>query len=308
MSAEMKTKILPISACDEAISHLFEGGVIALPTETVYGLAARFDKPDAVKKIFSIKQRPSDNPLIVHISSLSMLTRLAVDISPLFFQLAEAFFPGPLTIILPKAPFVPSIITAGSNTIAVRMPSHLGAKKIIEKVGIPIAAPSANLSGKPSPTTAKDVEEDLNHLIPYIIDGGECEHGIESTVVDLSGREPALLRPGAITRASIEKVLQRPVSSISNAPSPGTKYRHYSPNARIRLCYTQEDWIKLYASPEDKIFLHQKGEGLFFNEKNLYSLFREADRKACKEIVVFCSDEVCANEALFNRLQKAASL
>ncbi len=302
----MKTKILPASSHKEAIYELEKGGVVAIPTETVYGLAARFDEPEAIKKIFLTKQRPSDNPLILHISSLSMLPQITETPPSMFYTLADAFFPGPLTIILRKSPKVPSIVTAGQNSVAVRMPSHPIAREIIEAVGVPLAAPSANLSGRPSPTLAKDVLEDLEGKIPYIVDGGPCEHGIESTVLDLTQEIPALLRPGAISRRELEEFLGLSFTSHSPAFSPGTKYKHYSPNAKVLLCSDAMEWQTISSSDHKRFLLDREGKGLFFNEKNLYALFRQADREGYKEIYIYCSEEVLSNEALMNRIEKAS--
>lgn len=208
----MKTRLLP---CDRegiaaAAQVLQSGGLVALPTETVYGLAANALEESAVREIFAVKGRPQDNPLIVHISHLSMWKPLVREIPQRAMRLARAFWPGPLTIILPKSGLVPGVTTAGMDSVAVRMPSHEGARAVIAASGLPIAAPSANLSGSPSPTTARHCIDDLWEKIPLILDGGQCSVGIESTVVSLVG-EPTLLRPGGISPGQLEEALGEPV-------------------------------------------------------------------------------------------------
>lgn len=221
---------------------LKNGEVVAIPTETVYGLAANaFDK-DAVAKIFAAKGRPQDNPLIVHISKLENLSDIVSEIPESAYILAEKFWPGPLTMIMKKNENIPDEVTAGLSTVAVRLPSHPHAQAIIDAAGVPLAAPSANLSGKPSPTSAQHVMRDLSGRIPMIIDGGECEVGLESTVISLVGEVPVLLRPGGVTLKQLREALGRvdvnpkileEVADDEAVASPGMKYKHYAPAAPV---------------------------------------------------------------------------
>ena len=219
-----------------------QGETVAFPTETVYGLGADVFQPEAIKKIYIAKGRPSDNPLIAHVSSYEMLERVAVNVSEDAQKLMQAFWPGPLTVILQKRENVPDAVCAGLPTIAVRMPQNEIALRIIEEADTPIAAPSANSSGKPSPTSAGHVFHDMNGKIPLIVDGGECSVGVESTIVDLSVEIPTVLRPGIITPEEIQAVLGRveldptllkkPAEGM-RPKAPGMKYKHYSPNADV---------------------------------------------------------------------------
>lgn len=233
-----------------AAMALRNGELVAFPTETVYGLGANALDPAAVARIFTVKGRPGDNPLIVHIASLADLPALVRNIPPLAEKLFKAFSPGPLTLILPKSAAVPDLVTAGLDTVAVRIPAHAVARRLIELAGIPVAAPSANRSGRPSPTRAWHVELDLTGRIPFIIEAGSSHFGLESTVVDVTGPIPVILRPGAITAAAIREVAgdvagsgidSGPDDGLEMAPrSPGTKYRHYAPLARLLIADAAE--------------------------------------------------------------------
>ena len=242
----MKTIITPPT--DEAIKRAGEilkgGGLVAIPTETVYGLAANALDETAVKSIYSAKGRPSDNPLIVHISDFSQWGALVEAIPENALYLAKEYWPGPLTIILRKSALIPTATSGGLETVAVRFPSNETARRVIDAAGVPLAAPSANISGKPSPTKARHVFDDLNGKIEMIIDGGDCEVGVESTVITLAGEKPTLLRPGGVTVKMLEKVLGKieispavlnKLETGEEAASPGMKYRHYSPKAEIVL-------------------------------------------------------------------------
>ena len=227
-----------------AAKILQEGGLVAFPTETVYGLGGNGLDSAACEKIYLAKGRPSDNPLILHISEFEELNPIVREISPAAQKLMDAFWPGPLTMVFPKADIVPEKATGGLDTVAVRFPSHPVARAIIRAAGLPIAAPSANSSGKPSPTRASHVEFDLNGKIDMIIDGGAAEWGLESTIVDVSGEVPMILRPGAVTKEMMEKVvgtveidpaiLQKPAADF-RPKAPGMKYTHYSPKAEVVL-------------------------------------------------------------------------
>jgi L-threonylcarbamoyladenylate synthase len=216
---------------------ILSGGLVAFPTETVYGLGANAADAAAVKGIFRAKGRPSDNPLIVHVSSIDQVERIVSGIPGMAKKLMEAFWPGPLTLVMGKAESVPSEITAGLDTVGVRMPSHPVALALIETSGVLIAAPSANRSGKPSPTSASHVIDDLFGRIHAIIDSGKCNVGLESTVLDIHGDMPVILRPGAVTKeqiASITGAVEISGDAEENIPrSPGMKYSHYTPNAKV---------------------------------------------------------------------------
>lgn len=237
---ELDRLLLPAAAALRA------GELVAFPTETVYGLGANALDARAVARIFAAKGRPGDNPLIVHVASPADLKILTTGLSSLALRLLDAFAPGPLTLILPRSALVPDVVTAGLETVAVRIPAHPVARRLIELAGVPVAAPSANRSGRPSPTRAWHVEEDFMGVIPYIIDGGACEFGVESTVLDLTGNTPVILRPGAVTEDMINAVAGEQPSAPgmgdsktpdSGAPkSPGMKYRHYAPKARLDIC------------------------------------------------------------------------
>ncbi len=228
----------------KAAEIITSGNLVGFPTETVYGLGASVFSEYAVSQVYQVKGRPQDNPFIVHISNFDMLESIVEEIPPLVSKLCEKFWPGPLTILFRKKPNVPDIVTAGLSTVAVRMPSHPIALALIEKSNVPIAAPSANLSGFPSPTSAEHVINDLNGKIPMILDGGACEVGVESTVIDLHQDPPLILRPGGVSYEELLPFLpdlkvykkeQHDKNLIKNPPSPGMKYRHYSPKAKVIL-------------------------------------------------------------------------
>lgn len=225
-----------------AAAVLCTGGVVAIPTETVYGLAANAFDEAAVAKIFEAKGRPQDNPLIVHIAEPEDMDKLCEPVPDIARRLALRFWPGPLTIVLKAKDCVPKIVTAGLETVAIRCPSNPVALAIIREAGVPCAAPSANISGSPSPTDAAHVKADLNGRIDAIVAAGTCEVGLESTIVDLSGSAPRLLRPGGITKEQLLTVLDS-LEDVdydenlhgSTPPSPGMKYRHYAPNAPLTI-------------------------------------------------------------------------
>lgn len=220
-----------------AAEVLRAGGLVVFPTETVYGLGARALDPSAARRIFRAKGRPADNPLIVHVSDEEQLARVVRRITPLARRLMDAFWPGPLTLILGKAPRVPSAVTAGRRTVAVRMPSHPAARALLRRLGEPIAAPSANRSGRPSPTTAAHALKDLDGRVPLVLDGGPCRKGLESAIVDARGRRPVLLRPGTITAEAIARAagVAAAAPGRSSAVSPGSRHRHYAPSCRVFL-------------------------------------------------------------------------
>ena len=242
----MKTQVL--SPSEEAIrlasGILADGGLVGFPTETVYGLGANAFDSKAVLSIFAAKGRPADNPLIVHIYDTAQLQELC-EVQETAQKLMDAFWPGPLTLLFPKKEAVPAEVTAGLSTVAVRMPSNPVARSLLRECGLPIAAPSANRSGRPSPTTAAHVLEDMDGIIPLILDGGACDVGLESTVLDLCHGAPTILRPGRITKEMLEAVLGtevalagsilRPLKKDEKALSPGMRYRHYAPRGTVTL-------------------------------------------------------------------------
>lgn len=254
----MKTKILkPTTENIELAGDIIAGGgIVAFPTETVYGLGANALDPEAVAKVYTAKGRPADNPMIVHIASPLDIERLTPFITPVMEALIEVFWPGPLTMVVKKNPIVPDITTGGLDTVAIRMPDNEIALELIRKAGYPIAAPSANLSGRPSPTRAKDVIQDLDGRVDAIIQGKDCKVGIESTVVDLT--EPnkvTILRPGIITSDSLREGLigcghtdvaveyYEPVRETDKPRSPGMKYKHYAPKAEMQIIEGPRDKV-----------------------------------------------------------------
>ena len=246
----MKTSIITdITNLNLAANILKEGGLVASPTETVYGLCANALDADAVKKIYLAKGRPSDNPLIIHIADLDMLEPLVLEISDIAKKLISHFWPGPMTLVFPASPLVPKIVTGGLDTVAVRFPAHPIMQNLIKTSGLPLAAPSANTSGKPSPTNAARVIEDLDGKIDAIIVGDASEYGVESTVIDTTGDIATILRPGGITYEMIENVLGHVTvdPAIGHAlkegelpKAPGMKYTHYSPNAQVIIVKGEE--------------------------------------------------------------------
>lgn len=224
-------------ALEEAAAILRAGGLVAFPTETVYGLGARAYDATAARRVYKAKGRPSDNPLIVHVADEAMLADVVKRVTPLARRLMDAFWPGPLTLILEKSARVPGAVTAGGRTVAVRCPGHPAARALIRALGEPIAAPSANLSGRPSPTTAAHVLRDLKGRVALILDGGPCRKGLESAIVDARGKRPVVLRHGTLTAESISRAAGAPlrVPGGSSPLSPGTKHRHYAPSCQVIL-------------------------------------------------------------------------
>ena len=306
----MKTKVISSDEILKVVEWLKQGILVAIPTETVYGLAAPLFHL-SVKEIFSLKGRPQDNPLIAHVSSIEMAEQIGQNIPPLFYQLAKEFWPGPLTLIIEKKATVPSIVSAGQSTIAIRMPSHPLALQIIEKVGQPLVAPSANLSGKPSPTCVQHVLEDFDGKLAAVVDGGVCQYGIESTVLSLVHPTPTLLRPGSIDRNRLEVALGVKISDPQKGGpilSPGMKYRHYAPKAKIQIL--REPPLSFY--PKDTFILSRTKIDPFTHRSlqinTFYSYLREADEKKVDKIFILLDPESVKDEALMNRLNRAAGL
>jgi len=322
----MKTKILKPTKSNllKASIAIKNGDVIAFPTETVYGLGANALNNLAVKKIFLAKNRPSDNPLIVHISNLKQLKLISKNISVKAKILMDNFWPGPLTLILKKKKIVPNIVSAKKDTVGVRIPSNKIALNLIELSNCPIAAPSANSFGKPSPTKAKYVYEDMKNKIPFIIDGGFCNVGIESTIIDMTKKIPLLLRPGKISVEQIQKKIGKivlhesiinPEKKVKNALAPGMKYKHYSPRAKVYLFMNVDDlenYLTKFRNLENLGIITfskkiDKIDSFYFNSvtkysKNIFSSFREFDNSGKKFILV----EGINNLGVMNRIKKAA--
>ncbi len=249
----MQTQVLPISpaALQQAAALLRAGQLVAFPTETVYGLGANALDRDAVLSIFAAKGRPADTPLIVHVWSRDQLPALC-QVPEAAEKLMDAFWPGPLTILMPRKEAIPLEVTAGLDTVGLRMPSSPAAAALLQACGVPVAAPSANRSGKPSPTSAQHVLEDMDGRIPLILDDGPCDVGVESTVVDVCHGTPCILRPGGITREMLESVLGRvevagsvlrPLREGETARSPGMRYRHYAPRGQVTLLRGEESRV-----------------------------------------------------------------
>lgn len=315
-----------------AADILKSGGVVAIPTETVYGLAADAFNEEAVNNIFKAKGRPNDNPLIVHISSFEQIYSLAREVPDSAKKLAEKFWPGPLTMILPKKEQVPSATSGGLDTVAIRLPSHPVANKIIE-LSCPLAAPSANISGFPSPTAYEHVEADMTGRVDAICDGGDCSVGVESTVITLATPIPMLLRPGGITLEQLQSVLGEvqvadavlnPMKKDETAPSPGMKYKHYSPLAHLTVVRGNIEEFKEYAktSQADGILCFEGEEEFFENRitvtfgmendplsqaQRLFFALRELDEKGAKEVLVRSPSKSGVGLAVCNRLYRAAA-
>ena len=313
-----------------AAEILKNGGVVAIPTETVYGLAANAYDENAIKAVFKAKGRPQDNPLIVHISDMEMLNEVAVDIPKTAFLCAEKFWPGPLTMVLKRSDKISDCVSAGLSTVAVRMPSEQTAHKIIEKSRLPLAAPSANVSGKPSPTTYTHVINDLDGKIDAVVMGAECTVGVESTVITLAGEHPVLLRPGAVTMEQLKEIL--PDITVDNAvlseltpgqkaASPGMKYKHYAPQTEtflvegenyadfvnekqnaLAVCFAEEsEQIKI----PKIVYGERKNPETFANK--LFGVLREVDKTGVKTVFVHAPEKSGVGLAVYNRLIRAAA-
>ncbi len=330
----METQLLSANAADLSLAaQLIQSGqVVGMPTETVYGLAADATNPDAVARIFEAKGRPSDNPLIVHIADVSDLDAVAAEVPPLAMTLADAFWPGPLTMIFKKRDEIPLITTGGLDTVGVRMPNHDTARALIRASLKPLAAPSANRSGYPSPTTAQHVLHDMQGRIPAILDGGECACGLESTVICFDEDETVrILRPGFVTAEMLRAVapsvvidsgIFRDAASDEAVRSPGMKYRHYAPNARVTLVEgSAERFRQLIALQQnegvyalifdsdaaDFPYPHRTFGSTSEEQGNLlFAKLRELDEIGAKEVFVRMPEKEGVGLAVYNRLLRAA--
>lgn len=337
----MQTKRLSESESDVKLAGeiLRSGGLVAFPTETVYGLGANALDAEAVKSVYAAKGRPSDNPMIVHIANigdLGSLVRGGRDgIGRTAAQVMEAFWPGPLTLIFPKSSAVPDATTGGLETVAIRMPSNDTAHRLISETGIPIAAPSANISGRPSPTTANDVLEDMDGKIDAVIMGENCEVGIESTVLDLTGDKPVILRPGVITPELISEIIGQEVfydntllgnpdrtidpqdqdaRSSFKPKSPGIKYRHYSPKAKVILIEGTDNIFTEKVSQLEEELKEQGLKSAVLNykddagkaAKNLFADLREFDRQEYDIIFIKTLEKSGLGFSVMNRMLKSA--
>ena len=326
------TAVSPTPEVADAVRCLRAGGLVAFPTETVYGLGANAREPRAVARIFAAKGRPADHPLIVHVAEAAQISDWAAEVPALAWQLADAFWPGPLTLILRRRPEVPDAVTGGLDTVALRVPAHPLAQALLGSFGDGVAAPSANRYGRVSPTCAAHVHEELGTAVDRLLDGGPCAVGIESTIVDLSQGSPRLLRPGAVTASQLTAVLGQPLDASTSAPAtraPGSDTSHYAPAARVLLASADTaatlvrqrlahgEQVGLLAStaptglPETVhwLALPESDDG---QARELYTRLREADHHGLTTVVAVlpsAADQVTGlGLALADRLRRAAGL
>ena len=336
----MKTEIFKVTEnsikeLNYASRLLNDGELVAIPTETVYGLGANALNKNACLNIFKAKGRPGDNPLIVHIAKPQDAEKIAYT-NNLYYKLAEKFMPGPLTVIIPKRDIIPYEVTAGLETVAIRCPIHKVANKLIEIAGIPIAAPSANTSGKPSPTSAKHVYDDMNGKIPLILDGGECEVGVESTVISITDNSIVLLRPGAVTvemlktvceNVTVANAVKEELKQGETALSPGMKYKHYAPSADLYLVNDKAiDFIKFVKEKQKTencaIMCYDEEISLLENKnllpvgkrddvkeqtKRLFDLLRKADEIGVETVYAHLPSDDGDSLAIYNRMIRACA-
>ncbi|MBQ4564387.1 MAG: threonylcarbamoyl-AMP synthase [Lachnospiraceae bacterium] len=343
----MDTELIPVDqekidkiALDRAGEIIRSGGLVGFPTETVYGLGGNGLDPRSAKAIYAAKGRPSDNPLILHIADRNELYSLVSEIPETAEKLMDAFWPGPMTLVFLKSELVPKESTGGLDTVAIRMPSHPVAAALIRAAGVPIAAPSANRSGRPSPTMASHVWEDMDGRIEMILDGGEVGIGLESTIIDLTEGVPTILRPGYITQTMIENVIgHTEVDKASTGENtehvrpkaPGMKYRHYAPKAEMTLVsgesekvcrkllelskesITQGKRVRIICTEETKsFFAEREAVSVGFRRHpemiahNLFRILREADQDGVEVLLSETFEETELGAAVMNRLMKAA--
>ena len=334
----MDTRLLAADAPDTAAiaaDILKNGELVAIPTETVYGLAADGLNPEAVAKIFQVKGRPQDNPLILHVTDIRQVDALCHDVPESAYVLAEKFWPGPLTMVLPARNIIPQCTTAGLPTVAVRCPDSKITREIIALAGCPIAAPSANISGKPSTTTAEHVLHDHQGKIPLVVDGGPCRVGVESTIVDLTEERPRLLRPGGITPEQllevlgdlvVDKAVTAQIGKDEVVKAPGMKYRHYAPQCKVIIVAGSAEKAAAYIRSQyiagDRVLCFQEELSLYEgcaplaygSEKDaatlsagLFSALRELDDPDVGTVYARCPEGGGVAYAVRNRLSKAAA-
>lgn len=319
-------------AIETAAGLIRAGGLVAIPTETVYGLGANALDPQAVTHIFEAKGRPQDNPLIIHICEPEEAQQYARDIPPVYYELCRRFSPGPLTVILKKRDIIPLETSGGLDTVAIRIPSHPIARAIIREAGVPVAAPSANLSGKPSCTTAQHCVQDLWGRVDAIVDAGECDVGVESTVLSLAEEVPTLLRPGAVTPEQLRPVLgelriHRAVTEKLEpgvrATSPGMKYKHYAPKAKVTLLEGSSEqyvrWVNAHQEegafalcfdgdlPQVLLPAVSLGPDDLSQAHRLFAALRRLDELGARVVYAHCPSREGVGLAVYNRLIRAAA-
>ncbi|WP_297716380.1 L-threonylcarbamoyladenylate synthase [Intestinimonas sp.] len=330
----MKTEKMTGVQIEEAAAILRRGGLLGIPTETVYGLGANGLDPAAVAHIFEAKGRPQDNPLILHIPSADWLERYCADIPEAAYILAERFWPGPLTMILRRRPVVPDAVTAGLDTVGMRCPAHPVCRAVIAAAGVPVAAPSGNTSGRPSPTNMADMLEDMEGKIDGIVDGGPCAVGVESTIIDLTAAPPRLLRPGGVTLESLREALgevdvdpavTRLMGAGEHPRAPGMKYRHYAPKAPVTVVKGEAAataaYIQAHLGEGEGVVCFDEYAGLYAGHtverlgpaadkaaqaRNVFDALRAFDGTDVTAIWSQCPDEGGIGLAVSNRLNKAA--
>ena len=330
----MITQRLTVRDIQAAAEILKRGGLLGIPTETVYGLGASGLNPEAVANIFAAKGRPQDNPLILHVPSADWLARYCEDIPAAACALAEKFWPGPLTMILRRKPIVPDAVTAGLDTVGMRCPAHPVTRAIIAAAGVPVAAPSGNTSGRPSPTSAADMLEDMDGKIDGIVDGGPCTVGVESTIIDLTLTPPRLLRPGGVTleelrdalgEVAVDQAITRLMGRDEHPRAPGMKYRHYAPRASVTVVKGPADktaaYIRAQLGPKSGVICFDEFAGDFPGHqvetmgpaadkeeqaRRVFDALRYFDSTDVEEIWSQCPDAGGIGLAVSNRLNKAA--
>ena len=334
----MKTLYLPAEGTKTPVTAaelIKSGELVAIPTETVYGLGAEGLNPDAVAKIFAAKGRPQDNPLILHIANAEDMEKLCHSIPEAAYRLAEEFWPGPLTMVLPAKDIVPKCTTAGLPTVAVRCPDNVVTREIIRLAGVPVAAPSANISGKPSTTTAQHVLHDHDGNIAAIVDGGPCQVGVESTIVDLTEARPRLLRPGGITPEQliavlgdlvVDKAVTAQIDKDAVVKAPGMKYKHYAPQADVVIVAGSREqaaaYIHRHITPQDRVLCFEEELSLYADcnplsygredcvetlSAGLFAALRELDDPTISKVYARCPEGGGVAYAVQNRLKKAAA-
>ncbi len=330
----MKTEKLTAADVEQAAAILTRGGLLGIPTETVYGLGANGLDPEAVAHIFEAKGRPQDNPLILHVPSAQWLERYCQHIPDAAYTLAERFWPGPLTMILERRPVVPDVVTAGLDTVGMRCPAHPVCRAIITAAGVPVAAPSGNTSGRPSPTNMADMLEDMEGKIDGIVDGGPCSVGVESTIIDLTEQPPRLLRPGGVTleelrdalgEVAVDPAVTRLMGAGEHPRAPGMKYRHYAPKAPVTVvkgdAAATAAYIQAHLGEGEGVVCFDEYVGLYAGHtveklgpaadkaaqaRNVFDALRAFDGTDVTAIWSQCPDEGGIGLAISNRLNKAA--